>query len=70
MGKPFAEARGEILYGASFVEWFAQEARRVYGDVIPGHLAGAPPSPFRRLFLRSFLGALRGPLQATLARKH
>jgi len=39
MGKPFAEARGEILYGASFVEWFAQEARRVYGDVIPGHLA-------------------------------
>ena len=37
MGKPFAEARGEILYGASFVEWFAQEARRVYGDVIPGH---------------------------------
>jgi len=39
MGKPFAEARGEIVYGASFVEWFAQEARRVYGDVIPGHLA-------------------------------
>ncbi len=39
MGKPFAEARGEILYGASFIEWFAQEARRVYGDLIPGHLA-------------------------------
>lgn len=37
MGKPFAEARGEILYGASFVEWFAEEAKRVYGDVIPGH---------------------------------
>src|SRR5690606_29837314 len=37
MGKPFAEARGEILYGASFVEWFAEEARRVYGDTIPGH---------------------------------
>ena len=36
-GKPLAEARGEILYGASFVEWFAEEARRVYGDVIPGH---------------------------------
>jgi succinate-semialdehyde dehydrogenase/glutarate-semialdehyde dehydrogenase len=36
-GKPLAEARGEILYGASFVEWFAEETRRVYGDVIPGH---------------------------------
>jgi succinate-semialdehyde dehydrogenase/glutarate-semialdehyde dehydrogenase len=37
MGKPWAEARGEILYGASFVEWFSEEAKRVYGDVIPGH---------------------------------
>ncbi|SHL68542.1 NAD-dependent succinate-semialdehyde dehydrogenase [Roseibium suaedae] len=37
MGKPFAEARGEILYGASFIEWFAEEAKRVYGDTIPGH---------------------------------
>ena len=37
MGKPLAEARGEILYGASFIEWFAEEAKRVYGDVIPGH---------------------------------
>lgn len=36
-GKPLAEAKGEIKYGASFVEWFAEEARRVYGDVIPGH---------------------------------
>ncbi|GHF72220.1 NAD-dependent succinate-semialdehyde dehydrogenase [Seohaeicola zhoushanensis] len=36
-GKPLPEARGEILYGASFVEWFAEEARRVYGDVIPSH---------------------------------
>ena len=36
-GKPLAEARGEIKYGASFVEWFAEEARRLYGDVIPGH---------------------------------
>jgi succinate-semialdehyde dehydrogenase/glutarate-semialdehyde dehydrogenase len=36
-GKPLAEAKGEILYGASFVEWFSEEARRVYGDVIPGH---------------------------------
>ncbi len=37
MGKPRAEARGEILYGASFIEWFAEEAKRVYGEVIPGH---------------------------------
>ena len=37
MGKPFAEARGEIVYGASFLEWFAEEAKRVYGDTIPGH---------------------------------
>ena len=36
-GKPLAEARGEIAYGASFIEWFAEEARRVYGDVVPGH---------------------------------
>ena len=38
MGKPLAEARGEILYGAAFVEWFAEEAKRVYGETIPGHL--------------------------------
>lgn len=36
-GKPLAEAKGEIRYGASFVEWFAEEARRIYGDVISGH---------------------------------
>ncbi|MBY3235418.1 NADP-dependent succinate-semialdehyde dehydrogenase [Rhizobium laguerreae] len=36
-GKPMAEAKGEIAYGASFIEWFAEEARRVYGDIIPGH---------------------------------
>ncbi len=36
-GKPFEEAVGEIKYGASFVEWFSEEARRIYGDVIPGH---------------------------------
>jgi succinate-semialdehyde dehydrogenase/glutarate-semialdehyde dehydrogenase len=34
-GKPLAEARGEILYAASFVEWFAEEAKRVYGDIVP-----------------------------------
>jgi len=38
-GKPLAEARGEIIYGASFIEWFAEEAKRVYGDTIPGHQA-------------------------------
>jgi len=38
-GKPLAEARGEIIYAASFIEWFAEEARRIYGDTIPGHQA-------------------------------
>jgi len=37
MGKPLAEAKGEILYGASYVEWFGEEAKRIYGDTIPGH---------------------------------
>jgi succinate-semialdehyde dehydrogenase/glutarate-semialdehyde dehydrogenase len=37
MGKPLAEAKGEILYGASFIEWFGEEAKRVYGETIPGH---------------------------------
>ncbi|WP_051357608.1 NAD-dependent succinate-semialdehyde dehydrogenase [Leisingera caerulea] len=37
MGKPLNEAKGEIMYGASFIEWFAEEAKRVYGDTIPGH---------------------------------
>ena len=36
-GKPLAEAKGEVLYGASYVEWFGEEAKRVYGDTIPGH---------------------------------
>ena len=43
-GKPLAEARGEIEYAASFIEWFAEEARRVYGDVVPS------PWADRRLF--------------------
>jgi len=34
-GKPLAEAKGEVLYGASFVEWFAEEGKRLYGDIIP-----------------------------------
>jgi succinate-semialdehyde dehydrogenase/glutarate-semialdehyde dehydrogenase len=37
MGKPLAEAKGEVLYGASFIEWFGEEAKRVYGETIPGH---------------------------------
>jgi len=36
-GKPLAEARGEVVYGASFIEWFAEEAKRIYGDTIPAH---------------------------------
>ena len=42
-GKPLAEARGEIAYGASYIEWFAEEAKRIYGDVIP------PPAKDRRI---------------------
>jgi len=37
MGKPLPEATGEVMYGASFIEWFAEEAKRIYGDLIPGH---------------------------------
>jgi len=38
-GKPLAEARGEVAYGASFIEWFAEEAKRVYGETIPAPMA-------------------------------
>ncbi|MFN4154847.1 MAG: NAD-dependent succinate-semialdehyde dehydrogenase [Paracoccaceae bacterium] len=37
MGKPLAEAKGEVAYGASFIEWFGEEAKRVYGETVPGH---------------------------------
>jgi len=40
-GKPFAEAKGEVAYAASFIEWFAEEARRAYGDIIPTHKSSA-----------------------------
>ena len=43
-GKPLAEARGEILYGASFVRWFAEEARRINGTIIPA------PTPGKKIF--------------------
>ena len=38
-GKPLAESRGEVAYAASFLEWFGEEAKRVYGDTIPAHAA-------------------------------
>ena len=38
-GKPLAESRGEVVYGASFIEWFAEEGRRIYGDIVPPHAA-------------------------------
>ncbi len=44
-GKPVAESRGEIVYAAAFVEWFAEEGKRVYGDTIP------PPAPDRRIIV-------------------
>ncbi|MEL7940323.1 NAD-dependent succinate-semialdehyde dehydrogenase [Pseudomonas delhiensis] len=40
-GKPLAEAKGEVAYAASFLDWFAEEAKRVYGDVIPSHKTDA-----------------------------
>jgi succinate-semialdehyde dehydrogenase/glutarate-semialdehyde dehydrogenase len=50
-GKPLAEARGEVVYAASFIEWFAEEAKRVYGDVIP-----APQTDKRILVLKQPVG--------------
>ena len=47
-GKPLAETRGEVAYGASFIEWFAEEGKRVYGDVIPSHAAGKRILVFRQ----------------------
>jgi acyl-CoA reductase-like NAD-dependent aldehyde dehydrogenase len=43
-GKPLAEAKGEIAYAAAFIEWFAEEGKRLYGDFIPGH-AGRQAHP-------------------------
>jgi succinate-semialdehyde dehydrogenase/glutarate-semialdehyde dehydrogenase len=54
-GKPLAEARGEILYGATFIEWYAEEAKRAYGEVIPS------PADGRRLL------TLRKPIGVTAA---
>ena len=52
-GKPLAEARGEIAYAAAFIEWFAEEGKRLYGDVIPGH-----QSDKRLLVLRQPVGVV------------
>ncbi len=46
-GKPLAETRGEVAYGASFIEWFAEEGKRLYGDVIPTHAPGKRVLVFR-----------------------
>ena len=54
-GKPLSEATGEVVYSASFLEWFAEEAKRVYGDVIPGH------QPDKRLIV------LKQPIGVTAA---
>ncbi|WP_102226600.1 NAD-dependent succinate-semialdehyde dehydrogenase [Acidimangrovimonas sediminis] len=48
MGKPLAEAKGEIAYGASFIEWFGEEAKRIYGETIPGHQADKRISVIRQ----------------------
>lgn len=47
-GKPLAEAKGEVAYGASFIEWFGEEAKRVYGETIPGHQADKRLSVIRQ----------------------
>lgn len=52
-GKPLAEAKGEIAYGASFIEWFAEEGKRVYGDVIP-----APSGDKRILVIKQPVGVV------------
>ncbi len=52
-GKPLAEAMGEIVYAASFIEWYAEEGKRLYGDIIPGHQADK-----RLLVLRQPVGVV------------
>lgn len=44
-GKPLAESQGEIAYGAGFAEWFAEEARRIHGDIVPS------PMPTKRILV-------------------
>ena len=64
-GKPLVESRGEIAYAASFIEWFAEEGRRVYGDTIPGHQAD------RRIVVHQAAGRrVRGDHAVELPRGH
>ncbi|RWA62638.1 NAD-dependent succinate-semialdehyde dehydrogenase [Mesorhizobium sp.] len=53
MGKPFAEARGEILYAAAYVEWYAEEAKRIYGETIP-----APSNDKRMMVIKQPVGVV------------
>ena len=53
MGKPLAESKGEVLYGASYVRWFAEEARRIYGDII-----SAPQADKRIMILKQPIGVV------------
>lgn len=52
-GKPLAEARAEVLYGASYIEWFAEEARRIYGDIMP-----SPAAHKRTLVIKQPVGVV------------
>ena len=52
-GKPLAEARGEIAYGANYIEWFAEEAKRIYGDIIP-----QPANDSRLLVIKQAIGVV------------
>jgi len=54
-GKPIAESRGEIAYAAAFIDWFGEEGKRLYGDIIPGHQADK-----RILVLRQPIGVVAG----------
>ncbi|KLN60350.1 succinate-semialdehyde dehydrogenase [Kiloniella spongiae] len=53
MGKPLAESRGEVAYGASYIEWYAEEAKRVYGDTIP-----APGDDKRIIVMKQPIGVI------------
>ena len=58
-GKPLAEAKSEVLYGASFIEWFAEEGRRVYGETIPSN------DPDKRfIVIRQPMGKFHGVIAA------
>ena len=54
-GKPLAESRGEVVYGASFIEWFAEEGKRTYGDIIP-----TPSNDRRILVIKQPIGVVAG----------